>query len=218
MSLKRVTAPTALPVTLAECKAQARVIDSEEDALLTSMMWAATEDAEHLMGRAVMPQSWQLTLDSFFDPSVYTDPVPITIDLIRGPTVTTGSVPLNLARPTVTAVTSVKYVDPAGTLQTMLSTAYQLAAANDYGARLVPAYGTTWPATRAQPEAVQVVFVCGYADAASVPELIKQWIRMRVAALYENRESWTVRTRGGGEIVRNEFLDYMLDRYRVWQS
>lgn len=212
MTLK-LQAPATVPaVTLAEAKLHLRIDTSAEDALLTSLVVAATQDAEHLMGRAVMPQKWQLTLDTFFDPSVFSEPAPLTIDIVRGPSYVTGSTALQLARPTVTAVDTVKYIDPTGVLQTLASTEYQLAAASDYTARLLPAYGKSWPAIRPQPEAVQVVFSCGYADAASVPELVKAWIKLRVGALYENKQMWTM----GKAIEPNEFLDRLLDRYRVW--
>lgn len=213
MALKLQTA-AVLPaaVSIAEAKLHLRVDSSAEDSLINSLVQAATLEAEHLMGRAVMPQKWQLTLDGFFDPSVYTEPPPLTIDLVRGPSYFNGSAALNLARPTVTAVDSVKYVDSTGTLVTLANTEYQLANASDYTARLLPAYGKSWPAVRAQPDAVQVVFSCGYPDAANVPEPIKAWIKLRVGALYENKQAWTL----GKALQRNEFLDCLLDRYRIW--
>ena len=103
--------------------------------------------------------------------------------------------------------------DTDGTLITLDPSAYVLAAASDYSARLVPAYGTTWPATRAMPEAVRIAFVTGYADAASVPELIKAWIKLRLGALYEHRQAWTSGTKAA--IERNPFVDRLLDRYVV---
>ena len=211
MPLKLVTPPSLVPVTLAEAKLHLRVDVTDDDALISSLVLAATADAEHHMGRAILPQQWCLTLESFFDPAMYNPPAPITIDLIRGPTYSTGATALLLSRPTVTAVVSVQYVDAAGTLQTMPSANYQLANASDYSARIVPAYGQSWPATRAQPEAVQVLFSCGYPDVASVPELIKAWIKLRVSALYENRQAWTL----GKAIEQNPFIDRLLDRYCV---
>lgn len=189
MSLKLFAARAAQPVTLAEAKLHLRVDNSVEDALISALIVAATDDAEHLMGRAVLPQQWQLTLDSF------------------------ESDALVLQRPTVTAVVSVKYLQASdGALTTLANTEYTLAAASDFTARLVPAYGKSWPATRAMPEAVQVVFSCGYANEASVPEPIKAWVKLRVGALYANREGWTA----GKKLEQNPHVDYLLDRYRVW--
>lgn len=188
MALQLQTAATGSPVTVDEAKLHLRVSVAEDDTLITALIGAATLDAEHLMGRAVMPQKWQLTLDAFTNSIV-------------------------LQRPPVTGVDSVKYVDAAtGTLTTIAPAMYQFAGASDYAARVVPAYGQSWPAARTQPEAVQIIFSTGYADAAKVPELIKAWIKLRVGALYENREAWTV----GQKIERNEHVDFLLDRYRVW--
>jgi uncharacterized phiE125 gp8 family phage protein len=195
MALKLQTAATLLPITVQEAKLHCRVVASiadvsntAEDALFTSLIGSATLEAEHLMGRAVMPQKWQVTLDAFQSS-------------------------IDLQRPPVTAVDSVKYVDATtGTLTTVSPSVYQFVAGSDYTARIVPAYGQSWPSARAQPEAVQVIFTTGYADAASVPEPIKSWIKLRVAALYENRESWTVCL----PVQINERVDYLLDRYRTW--
>lgn len=187
--LKLQTAAVLPAVSTAEAKLHLRVDVADDDALIAALVMAATLDAEHLMGRAVMPQKWLMTLDSF--PSA-----------------------VILQRPPVTALDSIKYVDSSGTLQTLPPAVYQLAAASDYTASVTPAYAQTWPATRGQPEAVQVIFSTGYANAASVPESIKAWIKLRVGALYENRSS-VVMERG---MVSAELsiADSLLDRYRVW--
>jgi hypothetical protein len=163
MTLKLQTAATLLPVTIQEAKLHCRKIadiadvsDTSEDALFSSLIGSATLEAEHLMGRAVMPQKWQLTLDAFESE-------------------------MALRRPPVTGVDSVTY-------------------------------GQSWPAIRCQREAVKVIFSTGYLDAASVPEPIKTWIKLRVGALYENRESWTY----DKPLERNAHTDYLLDRYRTW--
>lgn len=188
MTLKLQTAATVLPVSLVEAKLHLRVDVSDEDALITSLIGSATLEAEHLMGRAVMPQKWQVMLDAFASS-------------------------IDLQRPPVTAVDSVKYVDAVtGTLTTVSPSVYQFVAGSEYTARVVPAYGQVWPSARAQTEAVQIIFSTGYVDAASVPEPIKSWIKLRVGALYENREAWTA----GVKIERNEFVDFLLDRYRTW--
>lgn len=189
MSLKLYTAAAGDPVSLAEAKVHLRVDGTDEDTLITSLIGSATLEAEHLMGRAVMPQKWQVMLDGFASS-------------------------IDLPRPTVSGVDSVKYVDATtGTLTTLSSTVYQVVAGSDYSARIVLAYGQSWPSSRAQPESVQVIFSTGYQDAASVPEPIKTWIKLRVGTMYANRESVVVD--GRIAIVVMPF-DFLLDRYRVW--
>lgn len=191
MTLELSVARTAQPVTLAEAKLHLRVDAAEDDALISALIVAATDAAEHLMGRAVLTQRWQLTLDCF------------------------DADEIALQRPPVTSIVSVKYLQASdGVLTTLAGTEYTLAAASDYTARVVPAWGKSWPATRDVPEAVQILFEAGYADAASVPEEIKAWIKMRLGSLYANREQWTAGR--GVKIEANPFVDCLLDRYRAW--
>ena len=182
------TAATELAVSLAEAKVHLRVTANLEDALITSQIRAATEDAEQLMHRAVMPQKWRLALDGFPEELV-------------------------LRRPPVTAVDSIQYADPAsGALAAVQPADYRLLRCDDYESIVVPAFGKTWPTHRAQPQAVEVLFSAGYATADVVPEAIKAWIKLRLGALYENREAWTL----GQKIEQNAHVDYLLDRYRGW--
>lgn len=76
-----------------------------------------------------------------------------------------GGIPLP-AGP-VTSVTSVTYIDTNGASQTLSSSAYTVVGIGDRtGAKIVPAYGYSWPSTRDVPEAVTVVFVSGVGTAA----------------------------------------------------
>lgn len=189
MPLKLVMPASALAVSLVEAKLHLRVDVADDDALITALIGAATLSAEHIMGRAVMPQKWCLYLDAF-----------------------AGKV--DLQRAGVTAVDSVNYVNAAGTLTLLSASGYQFSNGSDYAAALVPAYGQAWPATRCQPEAVQILFSCGYADAANVPEPIKAWIKLLIGTLYVNRES---ESEMRGNLVSLGVVDCLLDRYRTWR-
>jgi uncharacterized phiE125 gp8 family phage protein len=187
MALKLITAATALAVSLVEAKAHLRVTASDDDTLITAMITAATEVAEQMTGRAIMPQTWELTLDAF----------PDAFELTRIP---------------AASITSLKYYDTAGVLTTMDGAAYTLDIADDYGfAYVVPAYGLTWPTAREQINAVVVRYVAGYANAAAVPESIKSWIKLQISAMYENRE-----LEGIAQTHKLGFADRLLDRYRVF--
>jgi uncharacterized phiE125 gp8 family phage protein len=187
MALKRITAATALAVSLIEAKEHLRVTASDDDDLINALITAATETAEQMTGRAIMPQTWELALDAF----------PDAFELTRLP---------------VASVTSLKYTNSAGVLTTLAAEAYTLNAADDFGpATVSPAYATSWPTARAQANAVALRFVAGYPTAADVPEAIKAWIKLQVGAMYENRESEaTSQTHALG------FADRLLDRYKVY--
>jgi uncharacterized phiE125 gp8 family phage protein len=191
MALKLHTAPTTYPVTLAEAKLHCKIDIDEDDALVTAIIVAATEMAETKTGRAIMPQTWELTLDAF----------PEAFELTRTP---------------VQSITSVKYFDENGALQVLSNTLYAVDTADDFGyAYVVPAYNGEWPATLGQINAVVVRYVAGYANAAAVPEGIKQWIKLAIAAMYDNRESETYSGSGKISTVQMGFVDRLLDRHKV---
>ncbi|MBR7747455.1 head-tail connector protein [Undibacterium baiyunense] len=185
MSLRLHTAPTLKPVTLSAIQEHLRIDAGVEESLIDALIDAATASAEHIMGRAIMPQKWQLMTNSFDD--------------------------LLLKMPTVTAVDSVKYVNTSGTLTTLDPSVYQTVLGSDYEASVQLAYGQSWPEIRDQAESVQVIFSCGYADAASVPAPIVAWIKLCVGALFANRELETDR-----QTYSLGIADRMLDRYKVY--
>jgi uncharacterized phiE125 gp8 family phage protein len=189
VALVLITAPAVEPVTLAEAKAHLYVTHSDDDALIGAYIAAAREDAEHRLQRALVNQTWELALDAFQD----------VIELTMAP---------------LSSVTSIKYTDSAGVEQTLSTAAYSVDTAAEPGA-VVPAYGLAWPATRDQRNAVRVRYVSGYgADATLVPASIKAWIKLRVGALYENRESAV-----SGQPIQaapRDFADALLDRHKVY--
>lgn len=189
--LTRITAPTVEPVTLAEVKLHLRVDGVDEDALITALITAAREQAESITRRALNTQTWRLTLDRF--PAI-----------------------IELPRPHLQSVDSVQYVDTDGVLQTLAADAYQVAGTSE-PARILPAYGQSWPATRSQPEAVSITYTAGFGAAgADVPASIRQWILLYIGALYENREAFRAAERVGGVAsLPTPFLDGLLANYRL---
>lgn len=190
MAIKLITAATTLPVTLAEAKLHCRIDDTDRDALITALITAATEMAEqHMGGRAVMPQTYELTLNAF----------PDALELTRVP---------------VVSVTSVKYYDTAGVEQTLPGVMYTLDITDDTGpAWVTPVYGGDWPETRDQNGAVVCRYVAGYANAAAVPEPIKQWIKIMVATMISHPAREEI---APGSVLSLGYVDRLLDRYTVW--
>lgn len=187
MALKLITAATDIPVTLIEAKAHLRVDVADDDTLITAMIYAAAEMAEQITGRALMTQTFELTLDAF----------PQALQLTRVP---------------VQSITSVKYSDSTGTVITLDSLLYALDNADDCGfAYVVPAYGLIWPDTRDEINAVKVRYVAGYVNAAAVPPSVKSWIKLMVGAMYENREAFADK-----QPFAMPFADHLLDRAKVW--
>lgn len=186
MALKLITPATEPPISLTEAKAHLRVDIADDDTLITAYILAAAELAEQATGRALMPQTWELTLDAF----------PEAFEITRVP---------------AASITSLKYWDTAGDQQTLGTARYTLDNTDDFGhAYVVPVFGDTWPEAREQINAVALRYVAGYANAAAVPDSIKAWIKLQVGAMYENRQAeGAVQTHALG------FADRLLDRYRV---
>lgn len=186
MALKLITPASTYPVTLAEAKLHCRIDTAADDALVTALITAATEMAEQRTGRALLEQTWELTLDAF----------PSAFELTRVP---------------VQTITSVKYYDSSAVQQTIDPSAYVLDTADgDGNAYVVPALGASWPSAGDQINAVSVRYVAGYANAAAVPQSIKSWILLQVGAMYENREA-----EGMMQPNKLGFADRLLDRYLV---
>lgn len=162
------TAPAAEPVSLTEAKLHCRVDTDDEDDLLTMLVAAARQYVERLTGRALITQTWRLTLDCF---PYGCRPV---IRLPRGKT---------------SSVTSITYVDTEGTTTTLAADQYRVNMDGE-PARIEPAYGVVWPTTRDVLEAVKVTYVAGYGAAGSaVPEALRQAMLLLVGHWYANREA-----------------------------
>jgi uncharacterized phiE125 gp8 family phage protein len=186
MTLRLITPPAAEPVTLAEARLHLRADSTDEDTLITSLITAAREECEQKIERSLMTQTWELTQDAFSRVVV-------------------------LPRPPIVSITSIKYIDAAGALQTLAPSAYVLDPDSEPG-RVVPAFGTSWPATQCIVNAVKVRYTAGYADAGSIPASIKDWIKVRINTLFEHREQLIA----GLTVAQTPFVDGLLDRYRVW--
>jgi uncharacterized phiE125 gp8 family phage protein len=166
MFVRVVTPPASEPVTLAEAKLFLREMNSDQDALITSLISAVRRYGESYTRRAIMPQTLELMMETF--PSSFA-----TIDLPRPPLV---------------AISSVKYKDISGVDQTVDSSLYQVDTYSEPG-RIAPVFGKYWFPTRFDLNAVRIQYTAGYADAAHVPEEFKTWMKARIAQLYEFREA-----------------------------
>ncbi len=180
MSLTLVTAPTGLPLTLAEVKAGARLagLDESEDALIASYLRSAVaslDGRDGWLGRCLLTQTWEYKIDCFPIRSAYAWRAFAQIRLPLQP---------------LQSVVSIEYVDLAGATQTLASSLYQVVNVGDGSAKIVPAHGEDWPDTREQPEAVTVQFVSGYGDTANdVPEPIRHALMLMVAHAYDGCHS-----------------------------
>ena len=167
----RTVAPTELPVSLAEAKAQLQIDSSvsDWDDLLTGMLNAAVAYVDGwsgVLGRCLVTQTWEARFECF-------------------------EAEFDLPFPDVSAVV-VKYYDTSDTLQTYSSSNYQLVQ-ESCGSEVSVYLTSTWPATSLNREDVVVItMTVGYGAATAVPAAIKQAILMIVGHWFANRETVNV--------------------------
>jgi uncharacterized phiE125 gp8 family phage protein len=196
MALRLTVPATVAVITTADAKTHLResLSDAGNDAYIAALVAVATQAAEHRLGRSLMKQTWELTLDRF----------PSAIRLDNAP---------------ILGVTSVEYRqnDADGDYVVLSSDAYTADTASEPG-YIVPAYGYTWPTPRDEINAVRVTYTAGYSASATVataqaavPVAIRQWILLAVGDMYAQRAASNARP-----VVRHDFVDSLLDRYRIW--
>jgi uncharacterized phiE125 gp8 family phage protein len=166
MVIKQTVAPASEPVSLVEAKLHLRVDISDDDAYITGLITAARIYFEATARRALISQTWRLSLDAW----------PCSDEIA-------------LPRPPLQSVTSIIYKDDVGAQTTLASASYIVDTDSEPG-RVVLAYGESWPSGVLYPaNPIQITYVAGYGDEGSdVPEQVRQAIKLLVSHWYENRE------------------------------
>lgn len=220
MPSKLLVGPTIEPVTLADAKNHLRVDFNEDNALILALISSVRQQAEQICRRTLLTQTWLVTLDQFpapgqnigsanwYGPQWGNSPGPLTT---LNPNKSTGY-EIYLPFSPLQSISSITYVNVDGQTQTLSPSAYKVDNISE-PARVLPAYGTTFPATRNEINAVQITLTAGWTSAAQVPAPIKSWMLLRLGAMYENRESDTVIQRGIMDSL--PFADQLLTPYRV---
>lgn len=157
-------APGEEPVSLADLKAQLRLEDSSEDALLTGLISAARGHVEMLTRRVLIVQSWRLYLDNWPKRSNI-PPFARRIPLSPNP---------------VRRIVSVTLYDLSGVPLILAPALYRLDAARAPACLIVdPALGRP----NQGGNGIEIDFEAGYGDASTVPAPLRQAI-LRLAALW----------------------------------
>jgi uncharacterized phiE125 gp8 family phage protein len=272
--------PDGEAIHLDRAKLHCSVNDTDRDVLFPVWIAGAREQVEARTCRQLLHARYALTLPAF----------PYGLQRVGNRWVESVIV---LPHVPLVDVVSITYVDEAGVVQTLDAADYVVSSTAEPGF-VTPAVDVSWPATRAQPEAVTVTYNTGYAsrcvadsaadtltvtgpvtwavddpvrlslsggmDAAlpaplavgttyyvktaaagvytlaataggatidltttgtgtafigEVPAGLINWMLLQIGALMENREA-EYGERGLAGTVRPDFIDGLLDRYRVW--
>lgn len=165
--LTLLTPPVGEPIGVELAKRHLRVDIDDDDDYIEELISMVRDYVETRAGVSFLQQTWIQNSDGF--------PYPMEpMDLLRWP---------------VQTITSVKFRDAAGNLNTMLANQYILNGATR-PPRLAPAYGQYWPMMALQSlDNVKVEMVTGFATAGDVPPRLRQILYMTLAHWYEHRMS-----------------------------
>lgn len=189
MRLKLKTPATTYPLTLDEAKDQCRVTGTAEDTLIQSYIQAAALHIENVLGRSLMPQTWQAYMDTFQDSML-------------------------LPRSPVQSVTSVQYYDPDGNLQLLPTTNYAVDNVDEEGpAWVVKATNTEWPLIAVGINNVIIEYVAGY---IAVPDDIKHAAKLLVEHFYDNRAPVLTSRSANASIQLDFTVDALLANHRMY--
>lgn len=203
---KKIVSAAYFPVTLAEAKAHVHVDHGDEDALISSLIVAATEYCEKVTERSFCESTYRLTLDRF--------PCGLVHDYASA---SINGWDIRLPKANLISLDSIKYDDIDGVEQTLSASVYRVEA-DETPARVTLAYLGEWPDVRDHSGAVRIVYKAGYATGtelqqqAAVPQAIKQAIKLLVGHWFENREAYVTGT------VATKFdlaVEAILDFYKV---
>ncbi len=155
----------------AACAFSADVItksgEAAEDALLTSLITVAREYCEGYLWRALATQTIE----------AYPEHFPCRNHI-------------ELPRPPIQSVTSIRYKDSGGTETTLTEGADYIVDAESNVGRIAPSYGMTWPNASLYPvNPIRIEYVAGYCDENPIPLSIKQAMLLLIGHWYANREA-----------------------------
>jgi gp6-like head-tail connector protein len=188
-SLELVTPPATEPVTVTEAKAHARIETTADDTLLEGYITGARELVERTTHRALITQTWRLTLDCWpgsEDAPWFSGVAELPVSYADG----VGGSFVEIRKAPFLAISSVQTLDESDTATTWASSNYYVDKRLGFG-RLIKKQGVVWPTiVNRDFGAIRINFTAGYGTLAStVPVALRQAIKDIVAHWYENREA-----------------------------
>lgn len=192
MAVVLVTAPAVMPVSTVDAKRHLRVDIADDDALIETLVAAATAWVETITRRALVTQTWDLALDAW--------PAGGRINVPKAP---------------LQSVTSVTAYDRDGGSAVFAGSNYLVDTDGQPGA-VVLRSGASWPSAELREvNGVRVRFVAGYGDPEDVPAPITEAILLAIGTMYENRED--VQVAQGISVTALPFgIRRLLAPYRLW--
>ncbi len=191
MLLKLHTSPAVEPVTIDEVKLHLRVDGDDEILLIANLIQAARETVENLCG-PLITQTWYQYEDRF----------------------PAGAV-INIVKPRLQTVTSLKYTDTDESTETFSSDYYDLNIVDEHHPKIVLKDEYSWPSdTLTEVNPIEIIFTCGYGtSAASVPMMLRHAMLLLIGNWYEERQIAVV-----GKLISTIpwAIEALIANYRYW--
>ena len=203
-SLRRTVDPATPVVTTATLKTFLKIDGSDEDTILDQLIASATNMAEVYTRRAFITQTFKLTMDRFDASETNHIMLGGQYDLPDTHVFSSGYV--ELMRPPIQSVTSITTYATDNSSSVFASSNYTLGE-ND--GRIYLDIGSTFPASLRDKNAVEIIYIAGYGDAATdVPDAIVTGVMFQAANMYENRSC---------AALTNGVMD-LLNSYRLYDD
>jgi len=180
-----VSGPASEPITAVELRSHIRTDITElPDNEANEIIEEARQMIEDYSGLAFISQSWRLTLDHWPAASeAWWDGV----RQIHRNEIYSGIASLELPRWPLASITSVTvYDEDSNATAVTVGTTFDVDIYSTPG-RLTLKRGSTWPVALRANNAINIVYVAGYANALSVPATMKRAVKNLSAFLYTNR-------------------------------
>ena len=160
-SLKRISEPAVEPVTVAEAKNHLRLLLNDDDSQIANAIISARQSVERDTGKSLITQTWRLRLDMWPKDGITLHHAPVQ------------------------SVSSITYVNDAGSTTTWLSSEYDVLS-DGVPAHIQPAWNFDWPEVRGDYKGITVTYVTGYGDTgSSVPYELRSAVLLRTEMLYD---------------------------------
>jgi uncharacterized phiE125 gp8 family phage protein len=195
---KLISAPAIEPITLAEAKLHLKVNSTLEDSLITSWITTTRRMVERYLNRALITQTYELYLDHW---PCY------------------PCCEIQLPFPPLQSVTSVKVFTDETTEQDLAAASYYWVDAVEEPGEIVKRYEAVWPIPQpGRVNPIKITFVAGYGDtAATVPQEIKDAMKIWLTDLYENRGSIAVGPAVLVNVIPNHVIN-LIHSYRIYEN
>jgi len=166
--LNRTVPPASAVLTPADMRAHLRIDHTDQDTMLAGLIEVATRSCESEAGIQCINATYEIRLPYWWKQV------------------------LQIPRAPLVSVSSVQYVDDAGSTQTLSAENYVVPVGTWYS-RLHRADGATMPVLGQVPQPVTVTFVAGYGtEASDVPQDVRHWIMLLASHYYSHAEPVTV--------------------------